>query len=87
MSTEAFQDLLKEFRNLSQELKKERSRTRLMMDEQFANFEKILDEGFRRIQMNEARAHRNMPNWIDDLRCQNFCSSKKFHHEDAEVKD
>ena len=87
MSTEAFQDLLKEFRNLSKELKKERSRTLLMMDEQFANFEKILDEGFRRIQMNEARAERNLPDWIDNLRCRNFCSSKNFHHEDTVVKD
>ena len=78
MSTELFQDLVKEFHLLSQELKKEQSRSRLMMDQQFAHFEQILDEQFRRIQMNETRAHRNMSDWIDDLRCQNFCSPKKI---------
>ena len=87
MSTESLQDLVKEFRTLNQELKKEHNRSRLMMDEQFAHFEKILDEGFRRIQMNEARAERNLPDWIDNLRCRNFCSSKNFHHEDTVVKD
>ena len=73
---------MKELRILRQELKKEQSRLRLMLEREFVSFEKILDEGFRRIQMNEERAQRNMPDWIDDLRCQNFCSSEKFHHED-----
>ena len=87
MSIEAFQDLLKEFRLLSEDMKNEYEKSRLVMEKTFVHFERILDEQFRRSQENEARAERNMPTWIKEVRCQQCRVSKNFHHEDAEVKD
>ena len=86
MSAESLQDLLKEFRLLSEDMKNEYEKSRLAMEKTFVHFERILDEQFRRSQENEARAERNLPTLIKELRCQQCRASKFFHHEDTELK-